>query len=674
MTALPSDSLPEPDFRALFESAPGSYLVLLPDPAFTIVAVSDAYLSATMTKREDILGRGLFDVFPDNPSDPVADGVGNLRASLGRVSEHGAPDTMAIQKYDIRRPESEGGGFEERYWSPVNSPVLDEDKKCVYIIHRVDDATEFVRLKGLERYHLLFERNPQPMWVYDVDTLMFVAVNEAAVRHYGYSREEFMAMTIKDIRPTENVTDLLDPVSKPTEEFGKAGVWKHRKKDGTIIEAEISAQTLNFAGRSARLVLANDITERKRAEQTLRETEEQLRQSQKLESVGQLAGGIAHDFNNLLTVIGGYTDLLLMADKLDDPTREKMEEVKKASERAASLTRQLLAFSRKQVLKPEVLDLNLLIEGTGKILRRLIGEDIEVTTKLRSDVGKIMADPGQIEQVVINLVLNARDAMPSGGKIMLATAQVELDREYADMRIAVKPGHYVMLAVSDTGTGMPTEVQKHIFEPFFTTKEVGKGTGLGLSMIYGIVKQSGGNIWVYSEVGKGTTFKVYLPLTVGEEAEKSLTADTPQAAAVKATETILLVEDEEMVRKLAADILRAKGYQVLVAKNGDEATEICKTHSHPIHLLLTDVIMPGMNGKEVAEMVRSFQPEIEVLYMSGYTDDIIVHHGVLETGTSFIEKPFTAGALTRKVHEVLNRAAPTNLVSPDAESIRQEAV
>lgn len=674
MTSSHSPVLPQPDFQALFESAPGLYLVLLPDPAFTIVAVSDAYLSATMTKREDILGRRLFDVFPDNPSDPIADGVGNLRASLGRVLEHGAPDTMAIQKYDIRRPESEGGGFEERYWSPVNSPVLDEDKKCVYIIHRVEDATEFVRLKGLERYHLLFERNPQPMWVYDVDTLMFVAVNEAAVRHYGYSREEFMAMTIKDIRPAENVTDLLDAVSKPTEEFGKAGVWKQRKKDGTIIEAEISAQTLNFAGRSARLVLANDITERKRAEQALRETEEQLRQSQKLESVGQLAGGIAHDFNNLLTVIGGYTDLLLMGDKLDEPVREKMAEVRKAAERASSLTRQLLAFSRKQVLKPEVLDLNLLIEGTGKILRRLIGEDIEVTTKLRSDVGKIMADPGQIEQVVINLVLNARDAMPSGGKIMLETAQVELDREYADMRIAVKPGHYVMLAVSDTGTGMPAEVQKHIFEPFFTTKEVGKGTGLGLSMIYGIVKQSGGNIWVYSELGKGTTFKVYLPLVISKAAEVALSGETPHVSTVKATETILLVEDEAMVRKLAADILRAKGYQVLAAKNGDEAREICKTHPHTIHLLLTDVIMPRMNGKEVAEMVRSFQPEIEVVYMSGYTDDIIVHHGVLDAGTNFIEKPFTAEVLTRKVHEVLNRGSQTDFVPPTAGSLRQDAV
>lgn len=276
ITSLHSQT-PQLDFRVLFESAPGLYLVLLPDPAFTIVAVSAAYLSATMTKREEILGRGLFHVFPDNPSDPSADGVRKLRASLERVRLHGVPDTMAIQKYDIRRPASKGGGFEERYWSPVNSPVLGEDKKCVYIIHCVEDVTEFVRLKSLERYQLLFESNPQPMWVYDTETLSFLAVNEAAIRHYGYSREEFIAMTIKDIRPHEDVAELMDTISKPTDDLDKAGVWKHRKKDGVIIEVEISAHTLNFAGRPARLVLANDITDRKRVEQALQESEARTR-------------------------------------------------------------------------------------------------------------------------------------------------------------------------------------------------------------------------------------------------------------------------------------------------------------------------------------------------------------------------------------------------------------
>jgi len=277
MTSLHLQVLPQPDFRVLFESAPGLYLVLIPDPAFTIVAVSDGYLSATMTKREEILGRGLFDVFPDNPSDPNADGVRKLRDSLERVLQHGVPDTMAIQKYDIRRPASEGGGFVERYWSPVNSPVLGEGKKCLYIIHRVEDVTEFVRLKSLERYHLLFESNPQPMWVFDLETLKFLAVNEATIQHYGYSREEFMAMTIKDIRPDEDVAELLETMSKPIEDLGKAGVWQHRKKDGVIIDVEISAHTLNYAGRPARLVLANDITERKRVEQALQESESRTR-------------------------------------------------------------------------------------------------------------------------------------------------------------------------------------------------------------------------------------------------------------------------------------------------------------------------------------------------------------------------------------------------------------
>lgn len=277
MSSSYSHIVPQPDFRVLFESAPGLYLILLPDPAFTIVAVSDAYLFATMTKREEILGRGLFDVFPDNPSEPNADGVRNLRASIERALQHGAPDTMAIQKYDIRRSASEGGGFEERYWKLVNSLVFGKDNKCVYIIHRAEDVTEFVRLKSLERYQLLFQSNPQPMWVFDMEKLAFLAVNEAAVRHYGYSREEFLAMTIKDIRPPEDVADLLDTISKPLDDLGQAGVWKHRKKDGAIIDVEISAHTLNFGGRPARLVLANDITERKKVEQALQESEARTR-------------------------------------------------------------------------------------------------------------------------------------------------------------------------------------------------------------------------------------------------------------------------------------------------------------------------------------------------------------------------------------------------------------
>jgi CheY-like chemotaxis protein len=305
-------------------------------------------------------------------------------------------------------------------------------------------------------------------------------------------------------------------------------------------------------------------------------------------------------------------------------------------------------------MKPEVLDPNTLVERLGKMLRRLIGEDIELVTLLGSELGRINADPSQIEQVVINLVVNARDAMPDGGRITLKTANVELDAAYSDMHIAVTPGPYVMLAITDTGCGMDPETRKHIFEPFFTTKEVGRGTGLGLSTIHGIVKQSGGNIWVYSELGKGTTFKIYLPRVMAEcTDEKSI--EKPEATFDQSNETILLVEDEEMVRKLAHDILLTGGFRVLAATGGEEAIEICKTHTGAINLMLTDVVMPGMNGTKVAHSARSFRPEMQVLYMSGYTDDAIIHHGVLDPDSDFIEKPFTAHALISKVRETLNK-------------------
>jgi len=307
-----------------------------------------------------------------------------------------------------------------------------------------------------------------------------------------------------------------------------------------------------------------------------------------------------------------------------------------------------------------VLDISSLVDGTGKMLRRLIGEDIEVIASLKPGIGKINADPGQIEQVLINLVVNARDAMKDGGKITIETANVELDAAYSDMHIAVTPGYYVMLAVSDTGIGMDAETRKHIFEPFFTTKELGKGTGLGLSMVYGIVKQSGGNIWVYSELGKGTTFKIYLP-QVQAGANQTVTVDKPSAlSGAGATETILLVEDEEMVRKLTSDILRENGYQVLAASNGEEAIQICNEYEGEIDLMLTDVVMPAMNGKRLSEIVRPIQENMRVVYMSGYTDDAIVHHGVLDPGTNFIEKPFTADTLTSTIQEVLQKPLQPN--------------
>ncbi|HXF94697.1 MAG TPA: response regulator [Gemmatimonadales bacterium] len=382
-----------------------------------------------------------------------------------------------------------------------------------------------------------------------------------------------------------------------------------------------------------------------------RELERQLQQAQKMEAIGRLAGGIAHDFNNLLTAIIGYADLL--AENLADRpgASADLDEIRRAAERAADLTRRLLAFSRKQILEPRVVDLNALVTDFERMLRRLIGEDVELRLALAPELGLVRADPGQLEQVIMNLAVNARDAMPSGGKLAIETANVELDAAYAARHVGVTPGRYVMLAVSDTGTGMDQATKARLFEPFFTTKPPGKGTGLGLSMVYGIVKQSGGNIWVYSEPGRGTTFKIYLPqVEAGEE---------PEAAAgpirdTRGTETVLVVEDAEPVRTLARRVLEERGYRVLEAQTAAEAQVAAELHRGPLDLILTDVVLPDLSGRELAERLTARWPALKVLYMSGYTDDSIVQHGVLEAGVAYLQKPFTPESLAAKVRGVLD--------------------
>jgi len=429
------------------------------------------------------------------------------------------------------------------------------------------------------------------------------------------------------------------------------------KHEGYLDQLRYTIERAIAHDRLARLSvqLRDELAERKRSEVEREKLEDQLRTSQRMESIGRLAGGIAHDFNNLLSVILCCTEYAMTNAREDDHIRDELLEVKKAAERAATLTRQLLAFSRKQVLQPVVLNLNHIATGIQKMLHRILGEDIDYIQVLAPDLGTVWADPGQIEQVLMNLVVNARDAMPRGGKLTLETSNVDLDEDYAARHVAAKPGAYVQLAVTDTGCGMDAGTKAQIFEPFFTTKEKGKGTGLGLSMVYGIVRQSGGNIWVYSEPGMGTTFKIYLPRVAGA------VETAPVAKAVvshtSGTETILVVEDEEAIRDITKRILGAAGYAVLTAANANEALVVCESHANQIHLLLTDVVMPQMGGRELAERVAERRPGIKVLYMSGYTDDAIAHHGTLAPGTHFIPKPFNAADLTSKVREVLESAA-----------------
>jgi signal transduction histidine kinase len=425
---------------------------------------------------------------------------------------------------------------------------------------------------------------------------------------------------------------------------------KVQERTAQLEEANRQLESLSETNAQKRSLAEKERTD---ALEALHNTEKQLLQSQKLEAVGRLAGGISHDFNNLLTVILGYSDIMKRNLEESHPLRRHVEEIVRASERAASLTRQLLAFSRKQVMQPKVFDLNTVVTDLEKMLRRMIGEDVELRVSLQSELGNIKADPVQLEQVIMNLVVNARDAMPRGGKLSIETSNVYLDEAYAREHLSVVPGDYVMIAISDTGCGMDEETRVHIFEPFFTTKELGKGTGLGLSMVYGIVRQSGGNIWVYSEVGRGTTFKIYFPRVVAnaEDYKRSSQAlDVPEG-----TETILLVEDAELVRKLARQVLETAGYRVLEAASAEAAIDLCeRINGDRIDLLLTDVIMPGMSGNEMSRILLTKHPGMPVLYMSGYTDDAIVQHGVLEAGINFLQKPFTPGALALKVREVLD--------------------
>ena len=642
-----------------------------------------------------------------------------------------------------------------------------------------DNSAVDVKLnQGEAGFRLLFMNNPQPMWVFDAKTTRFLEVNSAAVEHYGYSRDEFLSMRITEIRPPEDVPLLLADMAKARGGLRYAGIWRHLLKDGRVIDVEVTSDHLTFAGQEAVLVVVRDITQRKKAEEALRQAEQkyrsmvedaivgifqstpqgrylsvnpamaralgyetpqeliasvtnigeqvyadprrrleflalmekqgmvrnfecqvcrkdgsrmwfsanvrairkdgvivsyegmnediterkllegQLLQAQKMEAVGLLAGGVAHDFNNSLGVIVGYGDLLEQSLPEGHSSCRYTEEIRKAAHRAADLTRQLLAFSRKQVIQPVVLDLNSIIVDMERMLHRLIGENIEITIARDSSPARVKADPGQIEQILMNLAVNARDAMPQGGKIFINTGDVRLDESYTRRHRYFKPGTYVTLSFSDSGHGMDKETRDRIFEPFFTTKEIGKGTGLGLSTVYGIVKQNGGYIEVFSQPGNGCTFKIYLPQVEGK-AQPSGASQVPDVPA-RGSGTILLVEDEPALRALARDCLENHGYRVLDAADGKSALMAAERHSGSIQLLLTDVIMPGMSGRELATRLTALRPEMKVVYMSGYAGDLIAQYGMLDSATILLEKPFSLQALLAKVHQALqgtNRAS-----------------
>jgi PAS domain S-box-containing protein len=474
-------------------------------------------------------------------------------------------------------------------------------------------------------------------------------VNPAFEKTYGFSKEEAIGATPRILKSGRHDAAFYAELWRALLS-GEAyhGEIVNRARDGRLVTVDLSArQVFDADGKTMGFIaVQHDVTERRRLE-------EQFRQAQKMESIGRLAGGVAHDFNNLLTAILGYAGLLEAREPLGAAAREDLNEIRTAAERAAALTRQLLAFSRKQVLAPSVLSPNELVAGVERMLHRLIGEDVDLSARLDPSVGNIRVDAGQLEQVLVNLAVNARDAMPEGGKLTIETGNAVIDKAYAAQHVGVSPGRYVMLAVSDTGMGMSDETRSQIFEPFFTTKELGKGTGLGLATVYGIVHQSGGHIFVYSEPGKGSTFKLYFPLVEGAPSETGAAAPGPELEIARGSETILIAEDEPAVRTLAGTFLSGKGYRILQAAGGAEALTLAERFPDTIHLLLTDVVMPDMSGPDLEKQLRARRPELRVLYMSGYTDDGVVRNGMLEGRQLYLQKPFTPRTLAGKVREAL---------------------
>ena len=593
----------------------------------------------------EALGRNVSFLIPPDKSDEWAGHLGQLRSGerVGyfetvRLHRDGHRIDVAMSMSAIRGPDGQMIGL-----SKTARDIRDRKR------------AEAALRESHERYRTLVAATAEIVWAsppsgaFDTDQPGWTTfTGQTLEQHRGWG-------WLDAVHPEDREVSVLGWTAAMADRTVFQMEHRLRRADGVYRHMLVRAVPVLDPGGAVKewVGVHTDITERKALE-------EQFRQMQKMEAIGQLAGGVAHDFNNLLTVINGYSDLLLQALPQEDPSRKLVVEIFKAGERSAGLTRQLLAFSRQQVLAPRVLDLNDVVTDTGSMLRRLIGEDVRLTLVPASGLWPVRADPGQVEQVLMNLAVNARDAMPRGGQLTIETRNIELAEEYARSHPDARPGPHVLIAVSDTGTGMSAEVRRRVFEPYFTTKGLGKGTGLGLATVHGIVKQSGGHIGVYSEAGTGTTFKVYLPRTEPVPGRsKSLRG---LAASKGGAETILVVEDEGGVRALTCHVLAGLGYTVLQAGDAVEATRVAAGHAGPIHLLITDVVLPGAGGRVVAETITGGRPGTGVLFVSGYTDDAVIRHGVLAEGVNFLQKPFSPSALSFKVREALDRTQST---SPD---------
>jgi PAS domain S-box-containing protein len=628
----------EARFKAFMDNS--SSVAFMKDDQGRMVYVNRPFLQTFQRQAADVLGKSDFDLYPPQVAEP-------LRAHDLQVLAAGEPMEM------IETVPTPDGVL--RHWLVIKFPIEEASGRQLLGGVAIDITERLQAEKAIreseQRFQLIARATNDAVWDRDLAASR-IWWNEGLKTIFGYASDESTAAAqwwYDRIHPDDRdrVVAGLNAVIDGGGQYW-SDEYRFRRADDTFVHVfDRGYVILDERGKPVRMIGAMmDVTERKRLE-------EQLRQSQKMEAIGRLAGGVAHDFNNLLTVITGYSELIMLdSGGPTDPVYHKAEEIKKAADRAASLTRQLLAYSRQQVLAPKVLNLNNVVTDMEKMLRRLIGEDIEFATRLDPNLRLVTADPGQIEQVIMNLAVNARDAMPTGGRMTIRTANVEIDEAYAWAHADVQPGAYVLLAVSDTGVGMSDEVRAHLFEPFFTTKEQGKGTGLGLATVYGILKQSGGHIDVETAPGAGTTFKVYLPQVL--ETAKGDAREALASHLAAGSETVLLVEDEEMVRSLTRAILQKNGYKVLEASHGAEAIRLCEQHHGPIHLVVTDVVMPQLNGHELYQRLLRLRPNLKALFISGYTGESVAQLGVLTEGSEFLQKPFRPDTLVRKVRKMLD--------------------